>query len=705
MSGTDLWATEHADPVEATKAKFRASLVRRAEKREVLFVPEDGNWVVLGRPDMGDAFDNYRVHFNAGRYSCTCQTHAGGEYRKMCSHVLAVILWRKRAQKKEAAVRAARKRVAARGAPKIGGAASPTPRQGEGEPAATGEAVPDQGAPPPPTIPAVSDPRFGNPPLPERFTEFRPTQWEAIEKIMAAFDSGARVVFCQAPTGSGKSLIGETVRRLLGGKAVYVATTKALQDQMVDSFPYAAMLKGRSNYEPTGAVTTNQWGETVPVDKGGIKVTCADCTRQRGTPDCRWCVDVMHCPYQVAKNEAAASNLAVLNTAYWLTDINLGPATFSGRDLAIIDEADTLEGELMGIVEVKISKARQRYLQLDPPPKKTVETSWGEWVDRVAIPRVWAAIKELPPIDDPEATPKQIRNRKGLTNLLDGLTNLSAELAEDPTSWVYDGYQRGEIIFRPVRVAKWGEQYVWRHAKRFLLMSATIISAQEMADSLGLSEDYAVVDVPMTFPVENRPVKVVPVAEMTNKQAETAWPKMAYAIAQLLPMHPGERVLIHTVSYKLADYLWGELRRRCPDRVIVRYGNSGEKDEALRRYLRTPGAVMVAPSMDRGVDLPHDACRVQVIAKVPFPNLGDKQVNKRLHSKDGQAWYSVQTVRSLVQMTGRGVRSPEDHAVTYIFDHSFTTNIWRKSKMLLPKWWVEALDWRTDPRKFIQPRS
>jgi len=96
---------------------------------------------------------------------------------------------------------------------------------------------------------------------------------------------------------------------------------------------------------------------------------------------------------------------------------------------------------------------------------------------------------------------------------------------------------------------------------------------------------------------------------------------------------------------------------------VFRYGNSGEKDQALQRYLATEGAVLIAPSMDRGVDLPGDACRVQVVAKVPFPNLGDKQVNKRLYTRGGQEWYAVQAVRSLVQMTGRGVRSPEDHAM------------------------------------------
>lgn len=693
------WATEPADPVEATKAKFRPSLVARAEKREVSAGFRDGEWIVEGSDRLGDQYDRYEVMLDGQRYVCSCYTHMGGDHRRyrICSHVLAVILWRKKERAKQEVIEAARARIAARAVSNLGGTASPPLPLGEGEPADPGVVAPGEGAPPSPR-----DPMFGLPPLPDRFDSFRDVQWEAIQKIVAAFERGVKVVFCQAPTGTGKSLIGEVARRLVGGRATYVATTKALQDQMLDSFPYATILKGRSNYTPTGASVTNPWGERVQqTKKDSVAVTCADCTRQPGDPSCRWCSDVTVCPYTVAKNRAVASDLAVLNTAYFLADSNLGPRKFGDRELCVIDEADTLEGELMGLVEVRISRGRMRYLKLDPPAKKTVESSWGEWVDETAIPRVRQALGMLPSVDSPAATPRQIREAKSLANLLESLKLLSDELADDPAAWVYDGYAKGEVVFRPVRVAKFGERFVWRHAKRFLLMSATIISAQEMAESLGLEGEYAVVDVPMTFPVENRQVKVVPIAEMTNKNAEKAWPKMAGAIVKLLPMHPGERVLIHTVSYKLADYLWTEVKNGCPGRPVFRYGNSGEKDQALQRYLATEGAVLIAPSMDRGVDLPGDACRVQVVAKVPFPNLGDKQVNKRLYTRGGQEWYAVQTVRSLVQMTGRGVRSPEDHAVTYIFDHSFTSNIWKKSRMLLPKWWVEAIDWRTDPRRFI----
>jgi Rad3-related DNA helicase len=91
---------------------------------------------------------------------------------------------------------------------------------------------------------------------------------------------------------------------------------------------------------------------------------------------------------------------------------------------------------------------------------------------------------------------------------------------------------------------------------------------------------------------------------------------------------------VHTVSYKLTKEMFNRCRMTMPDgraRLKVQYTNAGEKDAALRKYLATENAVIFAPSMDRGVDLMEDKCRIQVIAKCPFPSLGDKQVSSRMH--------------------------------------------------------------------------
>lgn len=284
----------------------------------------------------------------------------------------------------------------------------------------------------------------------------------------------------------------------------------------------------------------------------------------------------------------------------------------------------------------------------------------------------------------------EVREKNYWTRLKFSLIRMRSTLVDGDNKplWVYDPGRTDDIVFKPVKVDHIAEQAVWRHAERWLLMSASIISADELAESLGI-HDWALVTVPSTFPKENRPVHVVPVADMTAKNKEAAYPAMADAVKRVLDVHPNERVLIHTVSYDLAKYLLLNLPRL--GRPVFSYAMSDERDQALQRYIVQPNSVLIAPSMDRGIDLPGDLCRVQVVCKVPYPYLGDKQVNARLYSRGGAIWYAVQTIRTLVQMTGRGVRSATDQATTYILDQQFL-KVYSKNRRLFPDWWLEALN-------------
>ena len=63
----------------------------------------------------------------------------------------------------------------------------------------------------------------------------------------------------------------------------------------------------------------------------------------------------------------------------------------------------------------------------------------------------------------------------------------------------------------------------------------------------------------------------------------------------------------------------------------------------------------------------------------------------------------MQTIRDIVQMTGRGVRSADDWAITYVLDSQFTKNVWR-NKFLFPEWWREAVNLGADVRWLMPPR-
>ena len=200
---------------------------------------------------------------------------------------------------------------------------------------------------------------------------------------------------------------------------------------------------------------------------------------------------------------------------------------------------------------------------------------------------------------------------------------------------------------------------------------------------------YGTVLVPSTFSPDRRPIFLYPIAEMSKKKLEASAAPVTAAVNKILATRDG-RILIHTVSYDLNKYIE---QRLIAVRPVFTYSSSAAKQRAIDGYLSHSDAVLLAPSLDRGIDLPDDSCRHIVIPKIPFPNLGDKQISQRMYSKGGSLWYAVKTIRTLVQMTGRGFRSEDDYCDSYVLDKQFLTNIWRKSKHLLPEWWKEALVW------------
>lgn len=201
-----------------------------------------------------------------------------------------------------------------------------------------------------------------------------------------------------------------------------------------------------------------------------------------------------------------------------------------------------------------------------------------------------------------------------------------------------------------------------------------------------------------SFPTSRRPIYIHPLTLMSRKNKDTAYPEMFDGVKKVILKHNHDKILVHTVSYDLNKYLFDALSSVELNCNIFTYSTSQDKQQAVDRFLYDnplfhQGSVLLAPSLERGIDLSEDQCRVIIVCKLPFPSLGTKQVSARLHSKGGQLWYNVKTIRSLVQMTGRGMRSADDYCESYILDKQFITLVWRRSKHLLPKWWKDALVW------------
>lgn len=634
-------------------AKFRPSLVARAEKRTV--VDDDTGWAVHGDPKLGDAHDQYFVVLDPAthKYACSCYGTQWGDVRqkRICSHVLAVILHRRR----------------------VGPSVAPAPEMDTEDQADVG-------------LPDPTDPRFGRPPLPSWVKALRPHQWQAVLEIVAHFESGKKAVLLDAPTGAGKTLIGELARRMLHLRAVYMCTTKQLQGQFLADFDYARVLKGRANYP------TLDYPHMF-ADPGPDRVTCDDCTKADG--QCDFCFDVKACPYEVAKTEALEAQVAVLNTAYFLAEAN-----HVGRfqpQLVTADEADELEPALMSFVEISVGPKDRQRLGLGVPEKKTVEESWVVWLDGA----VQAVTKELGTFPDKPKSAREAKRKKKWERKLSQLTFVRDGVASG--GWVYDHSRPDWVTFKPIKVDRYAQRLLWRHAPRWLLMSATTISFEQMAAELGLEDhEWASVSVPSTFPPERRPIRIAPVADLTYKTEETEWVKAAEALVAILAMHPDDAVLVHTQSYRLNDRIHGYLGERTIEigRPVYTYRDAQGREAALAQFRALPRTVLLAPSLQRGVSLDDESCRVVVVVKVPYPSMGDPQVKKRVYAtgRAGQVWYGVKTVRSLVQATGRGMRHADDWCTTYILDRQFP-KFFSRNRWLFPRWWKDALDQQFDSRK------
>lgn len=540
------------------------------------------------------------------------------------------------------------------------------------------------------------------PPLPEWVDADRLQSQNEIAAESARLLRDNRALLMQAPTGSGKTLIANLIqRKMQARRMIYTCTTKSLQDQVVRDFVTGRVLKGRSNY-PTLLGEVNEWG-----DDSDDYITAADCTWNGEF--CAWCNEMRpDCPYVVARDYAVNSQMAILNTSYLLTDYH-GPGRFTHRELNVIDEADELEHELLNHAELRITPSRMRKLRLDPPEFKTKANTWQSWLTDKAIPAAKGYLFGLPSIGRGSSV-EDIRESRFSEGLLSKLTLVAQQM--DDSRWVYGGYKEEDrnVVFQPVFIDSMGERLIWNNGLKFLLMSATILSPDVMAAELGIPQgEYTWIEIPSEFPPENRPVYVVPIADMSRNHIEAGIPLMGDAIEKMLMRHPDERVLIHTVSYKLAQ----ELKRRLKThpnaptglsrRPILTYTQARDREYVLDQYKATPSAVMFAPSMSRGIDLPDDLCRVQAIVKVPFPNLGDERVKARLYSRGGQGWYSAQTIRAIVQSVGRAVRHKGDYAVTYIFDKQFG-NIWSGYSNMFPKYFRDALLFNLNPSHFRKDR-
>jgi Rad3-related DNA helicase len=173
--------------------------------------------------------------------------------------------------------------------------------------------------------------------------------------------------------------------------------------------------------------------------------------------------------------------------------------------------------------------------------------------------------------------------------------------------------------------------------------------------------------------------------KMSYTYLNSTLPKIVKSVDNLLDEFPDQKGIIHATSYKIARYVADHSRHW--ERIISH--NSVDRMEKLEEHLTSPEpTVLLSPSMTEGVDLKGDLSKFQIIVKLPYASLGDKQIKARM--EDDKIWYASLVATQLMQAYGRSIRSKNDVAMTFVLDSGFKWFL-KSNEGLFCNWFKEAV--------------
>ena len=363
--------------------------------------------------------------------------------------------------------------------------------------------------------------------VPGLYKEWRPNQLTVIQQIV---NSSQKFIALQAPPGYGKSAsaIGEMI--LNEGRGIAVTQTKQLGDQYVrDFFPLGLKtVKGRGNFSCT--IIPTKTADIAPCVAG------YKCMYKGGG-----------CDYYDQKLEAVDTKLVSMNIHYFLYEVNYS-GQFSDVDVLFIDEAQKLEDAMLGFIEIRLNKARYWEEGLALPDVPTF-ANITEWIER-AEPQIKRELEEVQ--TELEDNPmNEILSVRGI-RLTAAYRNIARFIALVDETWVIE-IEDNNVIFKPTFVGEYMDKYIFSHAKKVVLMSATL--PRSIIESFNIPE-YEYLNIPSSFSPTQRPAIWIPAANLARSAENPGMElkKLTNAVDAILDKFPDQKGMIHTVNYKIAQY-------------------------------------------------------------------------------------------------------------------------------------------------------
>lgn len=479
--------------------------------------------------------------------------------------------------------------------------------------------------------------------------EPRPGQLQALENIQNAFNDGKKFFVLEGPTGFGKSAVAKAVLNLCGKGFITSPLNTLVRQYSQDNDLGLTEVRGQSTYTCRAFDGLNCEKASDSFDDHSSK-----------------CID-----YVVARDAFWTAKHSVTNVHFLSYASPIEGAVYP-RDVLVIDEAHNLENILTAMVgrtitpeDVKAIDARLFDFPGDDKEllnlKKVID--WLKYFES-------AITHALADISDGEEKRKYESLRQGINFTLN---------CGDWITWK----ENNKLIISPMS-AKQTVKSLFRCASRVLFMSATMGDIPLFLNNLGINQKDAVVyRATCEFPPENRRIIYRNRGSMSKAWNQPGLPQMLQECSLILRNRPDERGIIHCHSRDLQQIVSQHLLKEFGKRILT-HGTGADRDGGIKRLKDSRNGVLCSVAMTEGLDLRDDEARFCIFAKIPWPNLSDPYIAER--RKRSQDWYENLTVLSIIQGSGRVVRSLTDHADTFIFDSSFERLLPR-----FPAWWKSAI--------------
>lgn len=500
----------------------------------------------------------------------------------------------------------------------------------------------------------------------------RGKQLEIVKKIIEGFRSGKKHVVLSLPTGGGKSVIGYAVSKYFG-ESYILTNQKVLQEQYKKDLKVPYIL-GRSNY--------------ICAKDANLTCEMGSCKRMSSN----YC---HNCPYLICRDAARGNWITNMNYAYYLNVVKANQ--LKSRPLIVMDESHVLENEMIKAATIKLSEKVLRNLGIFDvkfPKVKDSDYEKRVWLFEYILPKLREQylffknqIQQYEKFNFSKETKKVISRYMASERIVTIITEIKKELADKQKVVIQSG--EDFVEFKVLYGYNLFEKYFAEKADYFLHMSATILNKEQYCKKLNLGDDEVLyLEYDSEFPIENRLIHYMPVGSLSWKNKAKTIPELIKQIETLLLKHENEKGIIHTVNYELAEVIIDQLSdSKVGNRLLMPRGTS--RQTILNTFYKSQNPyVLISPSLAEGLDLKDDLSRFCIVCKMPYANIADKWVKTRLTLD--QTWYANFTAETLVQMTGRSIRSKDDFASTYILDSDFM-RFAELNHFLLPDWWKDAV--------------